>query len=283
MKNPIIKSTTVCALALSVATLLTLTASIASGAGGIVIISDGFSGNNAQSTQGRIPDTTDLPGTTWSTASQAPGPGLPQSSINTVTGVPAPSADTGFNDSTFISIASTGGYTKPLQLNESISLRMNGVAADTAALRGIGLGFFSSAPANFAESGVGFTGLLVQPNGTLRLIVGGAPTAASVAPFAGFSTSTYYGLSFTVNTTTGSITSVLFNGNDNSATFSGAVSAGAFTPAVTNLAGYYASSAQFTTGSVDNFLVATPEPGSAALLGLGTLGLLARRRRSAQG
>jgi hypothetical protein len=105
-----------------------------------------------------------------------------------------------------------------------------------------------------------------------------------VAAFGGYTTANFYNLAYSVDTVTGSITSVLFNGNDDTATFSGAVSTGDFTAAGTNLAGFYGSSANSVNdfGRVDNFAVSTvPEPGTA-LFGIACVGVAAlRRRRSA--
>jgi len=103
-----------------------------------VIISDGFSGMNGAALDGRMPDTVDLPGTSYSTASNNTGVGA-QPTIDTTAGNPAPSANTGFNASTFIDISSTGSYSKPTELTLSISLQLNTIQDDNTAgdVRGI--------------------------------------------------------------------------------------------------------------------------------------------------
>jgi len=250
--------------------------------GSQIIIQDGFSGTTGTSDSGRTPDTTDLPTSTWSigyvTTSGNPG----HSQIFTGAGNPAPGSYTGSDCSTWLSIASGGSYTKPTGLiTESVDLEMLTLNGTDFVTRGIGLGYFASAPINNVEQGGngGFTGLLVKPNGTLSLFNDGTQTAASVAAFGGFSASSFYNLNFTVDTNTGSITSVFFNGNNDTATFSGAASAGDFTNAVTNLAGFYGSTAGSTLfqGVVDNFVVA-PEP-SAWMSMVGGLGILVGFRR----
>jgi hypothetical protein len=265
-------------------TILTLAAGVlafAPQARAALIISDAFSGTNGAALAGRTPDAADLPARTYATASVSTVIGV-QPRIDTGAGNPANSADTGFNAATFIDISSAGGYTKPSQLSLSMSLQMNTIGNDGSAVRGIGLGFFSPAPVDgLAESSTNFTGLTVRPDGSLHFVVNGVQQAASVAAFGGYTTASFYNLAYSVDTVTGSITSVVFNGNDDTAAFSGAVSAGKFTVAGTNLAGFYGSSANSVNdfGRVDNFAVSTvPEPGTA-LFGMACIGAAAWRRR----
>ena len=226
----------------------------------VTVVSDSFSGTNGATLIGRTPDGVNLPGRTFSVAGSNGSFGE-QPVIDTSAGNAAPSAHTGWNHTIFIDISSTGSYSKRTRLTMSMSLQMHSVSndADASNVRGIGLGFFFPAPVDGNPSASSnFTGLAVRPDGSLHLVVAGTESGtAVVAPFANFLPESFYTLTYSVDTVTGSITSVSFNGNDYTATFSGAVSAGAFTNAVTNLAGFYgdtAGSASFF-GRVDNFSI----------------------------
>lgn len=249
------------------------------------IISDSFTGTDGSTLNGRTPDGADLPGRTYSAASENSSGSFAQPVIDTGSGNPSPSARTGFNGATFIDISSTGSYTKPSLLTLGLDLQMNTIANDGGAVRGIGLGFFSPTPAGGGNADSNFTGLTVRPDGSLHLVKQGVQQLATVAAFAGFSIDTFYTLTYSVDTSTGSITNVLFNGNDDTATFSGGTSAGDFTPAVTNLTGFYGSTANNAGlfGRVDNYSVSAvgaevPEPSTWALI-LGGLATLCSRRR----
>lgn len=242
------------------------------------IISDAFTGANGASVPGRTPDTTNLPGATYYGDIQT-------STIDNTAGNPANSANTGFNSRTMISIGSAGSYVKPSVLTISADLQMNGLTDGGGFIRGLGLGFYPIENNTGVVNGSSlFTGLAVKPDGTLALVLGGVQQAASVVPFSGYSTATFYNLSYSISTATGSITNVVFNGNNDTATFSGATTAGDFTDAGTNFVGFYGSSAVAGAGGhVDNFVVSStapvPEPSSAVLLFGGLGALLARRKR----
>jgi hypothetical protein len=143
-------------------------------------------------------------------------------------------------------------------------------------LRGCGLGFFNSFPGGegFAE----FSGLVVDDNGYMSLDVNNSDTGPFVLA-TGFSATGANLLSYTVNTSTGTISDVLLNGDSVAIT----APAGSFTPALTTFAGFYHNS---STGGINatfgDFTVSTvPEPATLGLLGAGTLGLLliGRKRR----
>jgi hypothetical protein len=248
-----------------------------------VIVSDSFTGTNGSSLNGRTPDGANLPGRTFVSPVNPTGA---RPSIDTSTGNPAASALTGFNEPTYMDISGTGGYAKPTRLTLSVDLQMNTIQGGGPAVRGIGLGFFSPAPVQFADAAANFTGLTVQPNGALELIVQGAPQSANTGPPPGFSAATFYTLSYSVDTATAGITRVVYNGADVTATFAGP-SAGAFTPAVTDLAGFYGDTANFVdlSGRVDNFSVSgVPEPSTWALVsGVVPLLLAMRGRRTRRG
>ena len=186
-------------------------------ANGQVIVLDHFTGANGTSINGRTPDTTNLPGRTFTTFGI-----FGEMLIDTGTGTPTPAIVTTPNSRMYIDISSNGGYVKPSLLTISADIQVG--TADDSFPRGVGLGFFSSAPSG--EASTNFTGLRIKSDGTLNLVLNGTPQAASVGPFPGWSTSLFYNLSYTINTSTGSIISVNFNGNDDTAAFSGATTAG---------------------------------------------------------
>lgn len=255
--------------------------------GQMTIISDSFSGTNGATMNGRTPDGFNLPGGTYASASYLSGLGADQTIITGV-GSPGPAALAGFNGSVIYNLASNGAYTKPSLLTLSIDLQINTTQDDLPnSLRGVGLGFYSAPRVNNSEveAFVNFTGLNVSPSGALVLVVAGvrqAATAVAAAP--GFSTSSFYNLTYSIDTVTGSITSVSFNGNDYTNVFSGSTTAGVFTAGLTDRFGYYGSTATATafTAYVDNLAItsAIPEPATDGLLAAGGgLLLLLRPRR----
>lgn len=252
------------------------------------LVADRFSGANQAPLNGRTPDTATIGSNTFTATIQSNGFYLPR--IESSIGNPAPSADMNFNGAAFISIASAGAYTKPTVLTISADAQLNTLAQNAGEFgRGVGVGFYSAPITSPGESISNFRGLVLNPDGTLRLTTNlaqgaAAPnntiTLASVPVLTGsFDKSVFYPLTYSIDTTTGSITNVRFNGTDYTSTFA-AASAGLFTDANTNLAGFYASTANNTAfiGRVDNFSVGVvPEP-AAGLAGLAALGLLSRRR-----
>ena len=251
---------------LASALLLTLTASPALRAQ--TILSDGFSGSNGASLNGRTPDTADLPGTTYTSMTLSPGqPEEP--SINTGAGNPAPDANTGFSGNAALSIASVGAYVKPSVLNLSLDINVN----DLNGGNGIGLGFFLNGPQQLSASG--FSGLALNSDGSLGFYNEGTET--TVAPsFTGFNPSNFYTLSYTVNTVTGAISNVFLAGNNDSAALVGQTSAG-LVGAATNDVGFFGNTGDtvFHSAFVDNFEVSgVPEPSTYALLVGGAVGLL---------
>lgn len=241
------------------------------------VYSDTFTGTSGTVLAGRAPDTTNLPTRTYTTTVQSSGQGTAPGLTGSGTAI------TGYNDTNYLSLASTGGYTKPTTITLSLSVEINTIAEDNATQgRGIGLGFFTTTPATGTESNTGFTGLVVEPSGALTLEVNGARTGTAVAAPANFSTTTLYPLTYTVNTATGGITSVTYNGTSYNSSFSTT----AFTSTATNLVGFYSSSATSASnnGYVDNFSVTgVPEPatwlGGGLLAGAGLLGTVRRARR----
>ncbi|AHF94721.1 hypothetical protein OPIT5_23900 [Opitutaceae bacterium TAV5] len=145
----------------------------------------------------------------------------------------------------------------------SADLTINGLTGGST--NGIGLGFFSSSPAQAGgQSIVGFTGLVLSPDGTLNLMSNGVGVTAYTAPIPGFATTTTYNLSYSIDTTTGGITSVSLNGSDLGSIFSSVT--GIFTDSATVYAGFFGrSNAYGSTGIIDNFKLTTVIPEASAI------------------
>ncbi len=244
---------------------------------------------------GRSPNV-DLTGATYVTRNR--GQGNPNG--NATIGNPAGSANTNGNGAAGLSLASGGTFTRVANASTftiSADLSLGGIAGSGTAAnagtstRGVELGFYSApfAQGTF-DANEGFTGFALQNNGAggiLQFVAAGGSTGLSGLTLTGtLSTTAFYNLTFTVNTATGNLTSVIFNGTNVTSSFTTGV-AGAFTDAATAFAGFGASSTTGgTTGNVDNFSVVNvvPEPGTwaMALVGIGALlGLQRFRARKA--
>ncbi len=263
----------------------------ASRASTVTIVSDGFSGANGATINGRTPDGVDLSGGLWGVTTQSGG-GLaanPMVLTNSV-GNPVPSVNTNFNDAAGISIASAPGYTEPTSLTISADLNMGSINGGGLAYNvyGVGLGFWNSLPAAGATSSTGFTGITMDPYGDLTFISNGtaSATAKAAAPgtavIVGGHISGFNNLKYTVDTVTGAITQVTFDGSDLTSSFSGIT---AFTPGIATLAGFYGNSPYSASenGYVDNFTVSgpapVPEPAGVGLVAAGAMGLFLLRKR----
>lgn len=167
-----------------------------------------------------------------------------------------------------LALSSTGAYTKPTSIHIAGDLN---VTTNTQRLTGGGLGFWSAmADRNDTLTSVThFTGLLVNGGGDVVLYEDGVvKTTVSTSALA---VNTYYNLSYDIDTTTGGISNVSFNGS----TLSG-FSSTAFTDAATAYVGVMSNNSGRT--EFDNFVVSSvPEPALLTLLGLGGLALLRRR------
>lgn len=248
-----------------------------------LIISDAFNGTSGATLSGRPPDGVDLPGTTYS-ANDYDG-AVPF--IATTNGNPSPAVNTSSLGAAAIEL-SHGSYTAPTSFSISADLSPYTTTPDVSGIkyaRGAGLGFFTGALSASAitPTGDAFTGITVDTNGDLQLVVNGtaATPIAGTAP-ATFVETNFYNLSYTVNTTTGTISNVIYAGTNYSTDFSTATG---FTAAATAYAGFYGSSSTSystskTNAFVDNFKVSTvPEPATVGLVGLGGAMLLLRRKR----
>jgi hypothetical protein len=239
------------------AALLVNLACVAISANATTIISDAFSGINGAAIDGRTPDGTDLPGGTEYVTTA--GNGVPIPVILTGSGNPAPTASTGFHSSASISIASTGTYVKPIQFVISADLCVNTITGSgTSEGRGVALGFYSVANPRASDDSTNFTGLVFGNNsgsGTLYLYIAGTGVVGSVTVLNGtLNTTSFYNVTYTVNTANGSLSNILFNGT----AVVGLPATTAFTDAATSRAAFYGSSdSGGRTGYVDNFTVST--------------------------
>ena len=196
------------------------------------------------------------------------------------------------NDVAFkISIASAGSYVKPTKFTISADLNLNGSDPATNSgsayiPNGIAFGFFDNIT-NLNE-GRSPLGIQYSPDGRLIVIDGlgnnatpGGENVNALDYSTGlFANSGLHNVAFTVDTTSGSISAVQFDGSAvGFATDLGTATAGYFTNARTDLAGIYGHTGD--SGIMDNFLITSvPEPSTFALLGLG--GWLVRRQMRAR-
>ncbi len=186
---------------------------------------------------------------------------------------------TDVGESVSIATNSGTGYTKPTQFTISASLNMGGLTGPGPDTVGVGLGFFST---QGSPSGgwTNFTGLWLNPvDGRLCLVKPQHNVVESVVYGAGWDSTAWHTLSYSVNTADGSISNVVLDGTSRSY-----VTTGLFTDAATKYAGFaVGSTTGSTSGYVDNFVVSTvPEPSTLSLLAAGLVGLLAyawRKRR----
>lgn len=227
---------------------------------------------------GRTPDTINVAGNTYT--EQQNNPGFGQFELVAGAGVGSTQgASTGFNNAAHIQYSNSGLPNATITI--SLDIQINSLSG--SGVRGVGVGFYDLSgttlyPGTEPSSSTGFTGLVVNPGGTVTYVLNGAAQAESATRSA-YASNVYLGLSYTVDTTTGQITNVLYGGEDLSAGFSSITNFVA-----TDTAGFYGSegSAPTAFGYVDNFTLDVepiPEPSAATLLGLGGLALLRRRRK----
>jgi hypothetical protein len=240
------------------------------------IVSDDFSGNNGDAIHTRTPNVfpnVDLPGGSWYSVGTGGGTNNPFGTVPTINGNTA--LVTG-NGSAFISIQSAGAYAKPTRFMISGDLKPGNTVGD---VEGVGLGFSSANNAfdlNQAIS-LSISGKLTFSN--VHTLIG----TYSSANFGGngFAPTTFYHLSYTVDTSTGGVSGITLSNISGSQSFS--LSTTAFTSAATAYAGIFSNStnpaASSGSGNIDSFEVAfVPEPASIAVL-VGAATLVLRRRR----
>jgi len=168
-----------------------------------------------------------------------------------------------------LSIQSTVGYSKPSILYLAADLRLHHTAARGA------LGFWSAMPArdNAVHGQLNFTGLYLDANNNTLQVYSGNALQGTPVNLGTVDTFVVYNLTYGIDTTTGSIFDVQFNGSSVSG-----LSSTAFTDANTAYAGFLTGTA--SRMQVQNFDVYTiiPEPSSTALFCFGLLLLRWARR-----
>jgi hypothetical protein len=249
------------------------------------VIQDSFSSPDG-SIQGRTPDVTDLPESTWGTQFPA--------------SISGGTLQVGGGQGGAISIASANGYIKPSLLKISADLNLGPSAAasagnssynDTYSVFGVDLGFFAT-PASYNDFnsptprlilGIDYTVSMANPSlGELLLVgsSGGSPVVIDDLGLTGFGTNGTYNLSYVVNTVDGSISDLLFGGNSIAVP-----NTALFTDAATMYAGVYqrpngyAGNAAFVSNFTVSEEAAIPEP-SIALFWLAGGILIAWWRRA---
>jgi len=237
-----------------------------------VVVQDTFTGTPVAGNGaivGRTPDTINTAGNYYTEQQNANVAARMQ--LDNSTGNPANSLRTGFNNSAHILYSNGGVPTAPITL--SIDAQINTIVKNDAAPRGIGLGFYNPLPNLFpgteASAHTNFTGIAVNPAGTLEYVSAGASQGVFTAAPGGFSTSAFNTLSYTVDPTTSTLTSLNFAGTDYLTDFTTAFPAPGFTASDT--AGFYGqtSSNAGYFGRVDNFIVDATLPPAFPLRNLG--------------
>ncbi len=250
-----------------------------------VIISDSFiTGTVGNDINGRTPNTTDVPGTTWvqngyynGTLGGATGGSVYQDQI-----VSSPSAALQLGAEAGDGIALTGVTAPALSLSYIFNIKSDTPNVGNPA-NGSGLGFFRNANAGPSGPGAltGFSGVTVSMTGAVALFNNGVSVATGT--ISGFNVNSTHSESYIVNTTTGAISNLLVDGS--SVTLTGTTT-GIFTGTnikefgITNNAGGYGSSFDYITDATLSS-PAVPEPASLGLLGAGAAGLLILRRKAA--
>ncbi len=236
-----------------------------------VIVSDSFAtGTVGANINGRTPDTTDLPGTTWV---QNGYPGY-QNDI-----VSSPSSSLQLGAEAGDGIALTGVTATAYALSYEFNIAND--TPNTGTGIGSGLGFFRNATTSGSPGALtGFTGVTVSMAGGVSLLENG--TRVATATISSFVVSATHSLSYDVNTTTGSISNLLLDGN--AVTLTGTTT-GIFTVSnikefgITNNAGGYGNSFDYINNAVIATPTSVPEPASLGILAVGAAGLLLAGRR----
>ncbi len=226
---------------------------VASPAVAKVIVRDEFNGTDGTKIHGRTPNIAPAAGRTWQSITVKDFPRT----------IASHRAKMGA-----ISIATLdirGSYAKTTKISISATVNLGSVVFDGHDYRGVYLGFESADGATVGD----FTGLAVQRDGSLHLLVasarGGLPVMAGrLESYVGeFDPTADHTLSYTIDTATGAISDILFDGQSKSTTTD------VFTVAHTAKAamGVY-SGADNTYGYIGNFVVQSvhPDPAAAVLI-----------------
>lgn len=241
--------------------VLGMTRSVCAG----VIVSDTFTAANGTGINGRTPAPVDLPNATWVEANGSWENDI-QNNLATL----------GADEGDAISIGTVASAYAVTSYTISDSFNLGTDSMGTYPLRGTWLGFFGSGTSQENT----FTGLIVNPNGNMWLI-NNSNTVGSAVAISGFNAAVTHTLSYSVNTTTGTASDILLDGN----LISLSVPSGTFTQADTAYAGFHnMSNSGSSIGTVGNFVLSSPsvpvpEPAALGLFAVGGLGLLMLKRR----
>jgi hypothetical protein len=259
---------------------------------GVAVVSDDFNyatvnppevfeallGGGGPGTPFRAPRLVNLPGGLW----QTPG-GNPDDTLligsNHQSVFPSEALHLQHSAGAAVSLASSGAYTKPTQLQ--ISVDVGGFGTDGYGDSRTYLGFFPVAyesrnanPVNpFGPVTTHFTGLSLNLDGSVALYQDGVVVGGPIAYGGTFVPAAVTHLSYEVNTATGALSNISVQGSSSDYSFVTT----AFTDAATAYAGLGMNG---YGGFADNFSVSSvPEP---AMMGLGGLlgGLFMVRRRA---
>jgi hypothetical protein len=243
------------------------------------IVYDQFDGINGNGVNGRTPDTVNLHGGYWTTNGVFPVV------ITASVGNPGSSMSIGPQSTALVSVASAGNYVKPAVMIIQADISLGSISGTDMPFRGVALGFDSAGSVAPPDNGNGFDGILIDPSGNLDLLTNGNTTTSllpyNAAVLGVFNPSTFYTLSYEVNTLTGDLTNIYLSDLQGSE-FLADAGTNEFTDFETNFAGIQSSGNQAGQAAyVDNFIVAVPEPASLCLFGIGglMLGALALRPR----
>jgi len=226
---------------------------------GVAIVVDDFKGQTDDLLASRSPDGANLPGGKWLSKGYAHATGF-----KIVDNAGERCARSHYMSVAGVSIADAAAtkYARPSLLKITAKLRLGGIMGDDRHGRGVGLGYMdelnSDGSMDDPPSPVGFTGLLLEPDGQLRLIHAGEPTDTKVA-VKEFDPQTFHTLTFTVDTTAGTLVKVAVDGNDLTPAFNQVK--GVFTDDQMGFAGFYASTAKDPQkyGEVMKFSVSSGE------------------------
>ncbi len=234
----------------------------------VAVIHDTFSGSSGTSIAGQQPSPVNLPGGTYTNFGSQQGASYTGSN----------SVNMNIDSGIVVPISSAGSYVKTATMTISAGLQINTLTGSDlgsgSAFRGLGVGFFDSGSGAGSNAFTGFSGVVLNVNGTVTLSQ--APSATNVetnyvsyiawpsATLGAFSTSIPYVFTYTVNTAAanGGISNFSVTNPNTSVTDSADFAAinnysgtNIFTDSSTTFAGFM-STATFppgTNGFVSNF------------------------------
>ncbi|AHF92776.1 hypothetical protein OPIT5_23880 [Opitutaceae bacterium TAV5] len=235
-----------------------------------VVIHDAFTTGTLEKGLNRQPDTINTLNLTWSSGWQGSGTQIPSLEDGRLR--------TGFNSWHYLDISNSATLTKPTEITLSADLTVNNIAQNNSGA-GVALGFYSAT--TMASAQQHFNGLILEgeyPANTGRISIWINGTRIDAYTIADFDKAASYNLKYTVNTSTGSITSVYLNGAAITLNWKTQTNAGIFTDANTNYAGIWGRSNNSVDqfGYIDNFKIEgdfvvsqVPEPATVAAFRIG--------------